>query len=299
MSSELELDLWIKRDDLTGFAFGGNKGRKLEFLMADVIAQWAEVVVTCGSAQSNFIRQLGAACSRFGIHCAAAVMGLPYEERRPNVTKELARGGNVTLDEILGIELRVLPDGTWEELYAQADTLAAEFREKGKKVYSIPIGGSSPLGAYAFYVAAQEIKAQSEAFDTIIFASSSGSTHTGLAHAFHGTATRVRGIACDPEPEIADDFAKLSGQLEHLVGHGFTLTPKDFDLDFRFVGDGYGIPSEAGNRAIVKLARTEGVFLDPIYSGKAFSGLLKLAEEGAIGNRVLFWHTGGTPALFV
>jgi len=298
VSQEWGVDLWIKRDDLTGFAFGGNKGRKLEYLLADVLAKDAEVVVTCGSTQSNFIRQLGAACSRFGKTCAAATMALPFEDERPQFDARKAESGNVPLDRLLGIDLRIHPDGTWEELYALAEDLAREYEAAGKRVYRIPIGGSSPLGAYAFYMASQELAAQAEPFDAIVFASSSGSTHTGLAYGLWESNTVVLGMACDPEPEIAEDFAELAAGLEKLVGRGRHLQAADFRLDFRFVGEGYGVPSEEGQDAIRYLAQTEGVFLDPIYSGKAFAGLRQLVTEGTLKGRILFWHTGGTPALF-
>jgi len=298
LSSELGLDLWIKRDDLTGFAFGGNKGRKLEYLIGDVLASKAEVVVTCGSAQSNFIRQLGAACARFDIECAAAVMDLPYEDSQP-AGHVSSSSGNVLLDRILGVRLVEMPDGTWEELYAAAESLALSYEAMGRSVYRIPIGGSSPLGAYGFLMAAEELKAQADPFNHVVFASSSGSTHCGLRHGFFGTSTEILGIACDPEPEIADDFAELASGLEALAGLASHLEPEDFVLDFRFVGPGYGVASEEGDAAIVRLARAEGIFLDPIYSGKAFAGLLRLAEEGRVSGRVLFWHTGGLPSLFV
>lgn len=298
LSEELGLDLWVKRDDLTGFAFGGNKGRKLEYLMADVLASGANAVVTCGSVQSNFIRQLGAACSRFGIRCAAATMAVPYEDEPPAIASVRFDSGNVVLDRLLGVELDIHADGTWEELYALAEELALQLEGEGNRVYRIPIGGSSPLGAYGFVQAARETAAQAPTFDHIVFASSSGSTHTGLLYELQGSATEVLGIACDPEPEIAEDFADLAAQLDALTGEGKGLKPADFRLDFRFVGPGYGVPSEEGNAAIERMARSEGIFLDPIYSGKAFAGLLRLAEEGRVKGRVLFWHTGGTPALF-
>ena len=296
MSDELGIDLWIKRDDLTGLAMGGNKGRKLEYLMADVKASGAEVVVTCGAAQSNFIRQLGAACSMLGIKCAAAIMAMPFEIASPDVVRTLGYKGNLVLDRILGIDLRTFSDGTWEALYAHAEKLALEYEASGLKTYRIPVGGSSPIGAYAFLEAVRELD---RPFDTVVFASSSGSTHTGLSFGFHGTNTRVLGIACDPEPEIANDFAVLAQSLRELVPDGPDMAASDFDLDFDFVGPGYGIPSEAGNSAIERLARTEGIFLDPIYSGKAFAGLLALVDAGKLKGSGLFWHTGGTPALFV
>lgn len=296
ISQTLGLDLWIKRDDLTGLAMGGNKGRKLEFLMADVLEQHAEIVVSCGAAQSNFVRQLGAACSMLGLRCVAAVMNLPYEdEPPPSPAPGVSSTGNVLLDELLGVDLRVYPDGTWEELYARAEDLAGEFEAAGKAVYRMPVGGSSPLGALAFYEAAGEV---GDGFDAIVFASSSGSTHTGLAAAFAGTQTRVVGIACDPEPELAQDFAKIAVGLHALAPVAPALEAKDYELNFSYVGPGYGVPSEAGDAAILLLARTEGIFLDPIYTGKGFAGLLDLAERGELSGRVLFWHTGGLPALF-
>jgi len=298
VSEDWGADVWIKRDDLTGFAFGGNKGRKLEYLIADVLAQGVDAVVTCGSTQSNFIRQLGAACSCFGKTCAAATMALPYEDERPAFGGTKTESGNVTLDRLLGIDLRIHPDGTWEELYTLAEDLAKEYEAKGRRVYRIPIGGSSPLGAFAFYEASKELAAQGERFDHIVFASSSGSTHTGLAYGFYKSSTEILGIACDPEPEIAEDFARLAAGLEDLVGLGRPLTAEDFKLDFRFVGSGYGVHSDEGDAAVEYLARREGIFLDPIYSGKAFAGLTQLVREGRVKGRILFWHTGGTPALF-
>ena len=298
MSARLGLDLWIKRDDLTGFALGGNKGRKLEYLLAEALAQQAHVVVTCGAAQSNFVRQLGAACALANVHCAAAVMDLPYE---PPVSSLPRRGrlsgtiGNPTLNRILGVDVRHHPDGTWEELYARAEDLALEYEAKGQRAYRIPVGGSSALGAYAFYAAAGEV---GPTFDWIVTASSSGSTQTGLAYAYHGTRTKVLGVCADPEPEIANDFAELGYGLRDLLPLPYSLPPEAFRLDLDHVGPGYGIPSETGDRAIERLARTDGVFLDPIYSGKAFAALIDLAEREEVHGRVLFWHTGGIPTLF-
>lgn len=301
MSERLGIDLWIKRDDLTGFAMGGNKGRKLEYLIAEALAIGADTVVSCGSAQSNFIRQLGTACAMHGLDCVAAAMALPYlsEAERPLAAGLSDFGGNVLLDDLVGVDLRLFPNGTWDDLYAHAASIAEDLRSQGRKVHEVPVGGSSPRGAFAFYQAGLELHAQaSSPFDWIVFASSSGSTHTGLAYAFRGLTTRILGIACDPEPELVDDFQELYEGLEHLTEESRTMEREDWLLNLDFVGAGYGIPSEAGNRAIKDLARTEGIFLDPIYTGKAFAGLMALAQSGAISGRVLFWHTGGTPALF-
>lgn len=298
LSDRLGLDLWIKRDDLTGFGGGGNKGRKLEYLLGDALAQGAEVIVTCGALQSNFIRQLAAACAVCGIECAAATMTLPFEFDRPTEPGLAPTGGNVLLNELLGADVRVYPDGTWDELFDHAESLAEEYRAAGKRVLSIPIGGSCARGAYGFVRAGEELQAQADSFDWVIFASSSGSTHTGLQYALHGTQTRVLGVACDPEPDILDDYASLYASLERLIGEPRPVRREDWRLTFDFVGPGYGVPSPAGARATELLARTEGVFLDPVYSAKAFAGLLAMVEAGEIGGRALFWHTGGFPTLF-
>ena len=294
MSNELGIDLWIKRDDLTGFAFGGNKGRKLEYLLGLAVEQGVEVVVTCGSAQSNFIRQLAAGCSMLGIKFAAYVMQLPYEFQ-PAEGGLRTEGGNLLLDEILGADIRLLDNDVWDVLMAKSIELAEEYRTLGKQVFEIPIGGSTPQGAYAFYEAASEIEGN---FDWIVSASSSGSTQTGLTYAFHGSQTRVKGIACDPEPAMVDEFVVLAEKLNDIVGRNVRLRHEDFDFDLRYVGPGYGVPSAGSMDAIRTLARTEGIFLDPIYTGQAFHGLMEMAKSGEIHGKVCFWHTGGLPALF-
>ncbi len=298
LSADLGVDLWIKRDDLTGFGGGGNKGRKLEYLLAEALNQGAEVIVTCGTTQSNFIRQLAAACSVFGIKCAAATMALPYLEELPTSHALEPTSGNVLLDELLGADLRVYPNGDWDHLYVLAEDLAKEYEKGSRKVYRIPIGGSSKLGAFSFYQAAQEVRAQSvEPFDWIVFASSSGSTHIGLTYAFRGSKTRILGIACDPEPEIVEEFAEIGEGLAEMLGVP-AIAAETFEMDFGFVGAGYAAASPEANAAILKMARREGIFLDPVYTGKAFVGLESLIDSGHVGGRVLFWHTGGFPSLF-
>lgn len=298
VSEDLGIELWIKRDDLTGFAMGGNKGRKLEYLMAEALATGADTVVTCGAAQSNFVRQLGAACSVLGMRCEAAVMNLPYAAchgRPTEAGREVDRAGNVVLDELLGVELAVFPDDDWEVLYEHAEKLALEAEAAGQRVYRIPIGGSSPLGAYSFVKAGEELAG---GFDAVVCPSSSGSTHAGLTWVFHGTSTAVHGIACDPEPEIMEDLLRLTDGLDELTGVRKGITEADFNFHLDYAGEAYGIPSPEGRAAIEYLARREGIFLDPVYSAKAFAGCLDLVKRGVVRGRVVFWHTGGIPALF-
>lgn len=290
-------EVWIKRDDLSGLALGGNKVRKLEYLLAEAVARKCDTVITCGGVHSNFIRILAAACARLGLRCEAVVMDLPYEHRPAEGTRLSDHRGNPLLSELFGAILHRVPDDTWEALYALSDSLAERLRSKGREVYQIPVGGSSPLGAYAFFKAGREVIESGEEFDWVVTASSSGSTQTGLAYAFSGRPTRVLGICSDPEPEMVVEFATIGVSLAEMVGTK-TLLAQDFRLSTDFVGTGYGIPSEAGNSAVQYLARTEGILLDPIYTGKAFAGLLQLISSNGLGGKVLFWHTGGVPSLF-
>jgi D-cysteine desulfhydrase family pyridoxal phosphate-dependent enzyme len=299
LSEQLGIDLWIKRDDLTGFALGGNKGRKLEYLMADVLARDVKAVVTCGAIQSNFIRQLSAACSMFGIRCVAAVMQHPFslENGPPSAQGLNATGGNVLLDRLFGAELNVFPDEDWEVLYAHMEDLAVRLEGQGLNTYRIPVGGSSPLGAYAFWEAAQELALQAPPFDTIITSSSSGSTQAGLGYALAGAQTMLIGMAADPESDLIEDVLRVGSGLADLMDVP-SMGPNDFDLRLEWAGEAYGIPSPDGMEALHLLAKAEGILLDPIYTAKAFSGLLSLARAGELRGRVLFWHTGGLPALF-
>lgn len=299
LSDELGIELWIKRDDLTGFAGGGNKGRKLEYLIKDALHHGADTVVGCGSVQSNFVRQLAAAAAMAQLEFHAVTMNLPYDTGVGKPKQEArVRGGNRTLGELFGARYEVVPDGDWEELYAHADAVAARLRSEGRQVYQVPIGGSSPLGAYAFYKAGEEASAQAEIpFDWILTATSSGSTHAGLHTFFHGSKTRVKGISCDPEPEMSADLAHVGAGLATLLGREQSFSPEEFDIEFDYVGEGYGVDSPAGTDAIALMARREGILLDPVYSGKAFAGLIELAKSGKVSGRVLFWHTGGWTTL--
>ncbi len=296
LSQDLGIELWIKRDDLTGFGGGGNKGRKLEYLMADALNQGAHRIVTCGSTQSNFIRQCSAACSVAGIDFTAICMAMPYDQAYGKPTGEVPYvGGNLILDSLLGCELIEIPDDDWLVLFEKSDEIAESYRKRGQNVVQIPIGGSSPMGAFAFTKAAQEIGSD---WDFIVTATSSGSTHAGLAWSFYGTKTQIIGISCDPEEDLADDLLRLTNGIDLLSGDIKGMVKSDFRLCRDYYGAGYNIPSHEGQVAIETMARREGVFLDPVYSGKAFSGLMGLARNGELSGRVLFWHTGGFPTLF-
>lgn len=300
ISDDLGIDLWIKRDDLTGFAGGGNKGRKLEYLMADILAAGASCVVTLGASQSNFVRQAAAACAIHNIEFHGVVMDWPYPDE-PRKTKPQnwvdsdRPSGNLILDQWLGAHIHRLPDATFEDLDRAARELAQE-----KGAYFIPGGGSCGVGALGFVSAAHELLTQDSTVDTILSASGSGGTQTGLTYALAqmGTKAKFIGICTDDEPEMVHDFAAIAAELDEIFGDPLRLNAADFDLRLDYCGPGYGVPSAAGSDAIRYAARMEGIFLDPVYAGKAFAGLMDLAKRGELTGRVVFWHTGGMPVLF-
>lgn len=296
ISEQLQLEIYIKRDDLTGFGGGGNKGRKLEFLMPQILQSGAESVVTCGATQSNFIRQLAAACALYNLDFHAATMDLPFEDEPLDITPS-HEGGNLYLDAYFPITRHHYPNGTWDQLDQYRDDVANSLKSQGKKVYIVKLGGSSPQGVLAFYQAGLELQKQLQP-DTIITASSSGSTQVGLAHGFQNSKTKIIGIACDPEPELPHDLAKLSQEFVTTFPVGKPIAADEFDFRLDWVGPGYGVPSNAGQDAVAFLAKNEGILLDQIYSGKAFAALLELAKSKKISGKVVFWHTGGVPSLF-
>ena len=305
LSEKLGIDLWIKRDDLSGFGGGGNKGRKLEYLIFDALEQGAEAIVTRGAWQSNFVRQCAAACTVFGLECHAAAMKWPYSEAtgptRPDGWPETGRAtGNEALDRWLGANVRLYPDGTFNELAERAGELAKELRGKGKRVYEIPSGGSNGVGALGFVRAVEELREQETDFDQIVFASGSGATHAGLAYGMirAGAKTRVVGISTDGDPKLFDSFVRIASDLDDLLLTKLRLAKSDFDLRLEFGGGGYQVPSAEAHEAIRLMARAEGIFLDPVYTAKAFAGLMESAKRGELTGRTLFWHTGGFPALF-
>jgi D-cysteine desulfhydrase family pyridoxal phosphate-dependent enzyme len=306
LSKLLDVDIWIKRDDLTGFAGGGNKGRKLEYLMADAIEAGADTIVTHGAWQSNFIRQAAAACRVCGLDFQAVAMEWPYpgEDRKPRPPEwpaQTCAQGNQILDVWLDAKVDKLPDDTYDVLEAQTTDLAEKLRAEGRKVYEIPGGGSSGVGALGYVRAAQELLAAGGRFDQVIVACGSGATQTGLAYGFMraGARTQVIGICTDKEPELVEVLAQISAELDDLLLTKLRLAPQDFDLRLDYCGAGYQAPTPESREAISMLAKTEGIFLDPVYTSKAFSAVIDLAGRSDLPGKTLFWHTGGFPGLFV
>ncbi|MCC6395384.1 MAG: D-cysteine desulfhydrase family protein [Bacteroidetes bacterium] len=286
--------LYIKRDDQTGLAFGGNKTRKLEFLIADALAQKADVLLTAGAAQSNHCRQTAAAAVRAGLKCVLVLGG--SAPGSPN--------GNLLLDQLLGAEIH------WTERERRAERmeeLAEEIRKEGKRPYVIPIGGSNGVGAQGYVLAMQELVAQIKNTgihpDTIVVASSSGGTQAGmvLGAKLYGYEGKILGISIDKGdrgPERYEvELAEIANSTAEVMEVDVRVTPEDFFLDYGYLGDGYGIVGFTEREAIALMARHEGILLDPVYTGRAFGAIVKNAKAGMYGS-TLFWHTGGAAALF-
>jgi D-cysteine desulfhydrase len=287
-------ELWVKRDDQTGLATGGNKTRKLEFLVADALAQGADTIVTCGAAQSNHARQTAAAAAKFGL---ARVLVL-----RGDASSEVQ--GNLLLDRILGAEIIWSGEDPPHERFTE---VSHELRERGRRPYVVPYGGSNPVGATGYVAAMGELQAQCEelghAFDHIVFATSSGGTQAGMvvgARAF-GFEGQILGISVAPEASgLRSGLTDLTSATARHLGLDVHSTPEDFAVNDDYVGDGYGMVNRRDREAVRTVAQTEGLLLDPVYTGRAFGGLLDLIRQGAFAahEKVLFWHTGGIGGLF-
>lgn len=293
--------LWIKRDDQTGLAGGGNKTRKLELLVADALAQGADTLITTGAVQSNHCRQTAAAAARAGLACHLVLGGQPPD----NVT------GNLLLDRLLGAEIHWT---TRENRLPRLHALADELRAAGRRPYVITYGGSDPVGATGYVLGLEELLAQSRELglrvDVIVVASSSGGTQAGLVVGarYLGWDVPILGISIDePADRLRANVANLATRTAAYLGWPHTFAPSDIWVDDSYLGGGYGVMGVLEREAISLMARTEGILLDPVYTGRALGGLLDLLRTrpemfvrpdrpGPVN--VLFWHTGGSPALF-
>jgi len=287
-------EIWIKRDDQTGLAGGGNKTRKLEYLLAEAQAQKARTIITGGAPQSNHCRQTAAASAHCGFRCIVVLRGEP-----PAKTT-----GNILLDQLLGAEI-VWTHGESREAVMQA--VYEKEKAAGNDPYLIPIGGSNRIGAASYVAAIQELADQLSvnfnSFSRICFASSSGGTHAGLTVGAKALilGMQVLGFSVDEPLEVLKtNVARLATETATLLGLPDTFAPDDISANANYVGAGYAIMGEREHETIRLLAGLEGVLVDPVYTGKAFGGMIDLIRKGEIGRdeRVLFWHTGGQPALF-
>jgi len=289
--------IYIKRDDQTGLAFGGNKARKLEFLIADAEDRGADTIITGGAVQSNHCRQTAAAAASRGLHCIVVLGGSPPTDST----------GNYFLDALLGAEIVWSSSGRKGE---SLDDIGRECVVEGKKPYIVPYGGSNAIGACGYVFAMKELGMQSRDldlyFDYIVFASSSGGTQAGMtvgAHLF-GVQCDIVGIDVDKRTgdilQYSARLAELSNSTAQLLKMDTTFEAKEFTVRSEYSGKGYAVLGEREKEAIHLLARSEGILLDPVYTGKAMGGLIDLIRNRSFGTneKILFWHTGGAPALF-
>ena len=293
-------EIWIKRDDCTGLSTGGNKTRKLEFLMADAQAQGADLVMTQGAIQSNHARQTAAAAAKLGMGCHLLL------EDRTGSNEELFRyNGNVLLDHLHGATTEWRAGGV--DMQAELDAAAAQRTADGARVYAIPGGGSNVVGALGYVAAAYEAMAQVNAlnqpFDVLIHATGSAGTQAGLVAGLCAARAglRVLGVGVRaPKPKQEANVLALAQKVAAAIGAEGAVAPDHVEADCDYVGAGYGVPGPDTLEAIRLTARTEGILLDPVYSGKGMAGLIGMIRQGRLakGQRVLFWHTGGAAALF-
>lgn len=292
--------IWVKRDDCTGLATGGNKTRKLEYALADALEQGADTIVTAGAEQSNHVRQTAAAAAKLGLKCIVVL-----EHVFPTPSKIYRESGNVLLDHIFDADLHECPTNCTVDEATHA--LVAEVEAQGGKPHVIPVGCSSPVGALGYVDAAVELLEQADGLgfeiDCLVTATGSAGTQAGLLVGIKGLGRElpVLGIGVSaPQPEQEEKVFKLAGETAELIGRPGLVLREDILVNCDYVGDGYGLPTEAMNEALLLAARLEGLLVDPVYSGKALAGMVDLVRKGKFpdAENIVFLHTGGSAALF-
>lgn len=285
VSRKLGTNIWIKRDDMTGVALGGNKVRKLEYLLADARKKGYRLVMTTGQAQSNHAMLTAACASKLGMDCVLVLKKRGITERK----------GNQVLNYLMGTDVRFVDTDDYNDIYREMDRIADEY---GEKVYKIPCGGSNALGTLGYVDCVREIASSGIRFDYIGAACGSGGTVAGigLGTALYMPETK---IVCPTVDNDAYDriVPQLIREAAELIGEKVTLPEIEY---VNMTGEGYSIPSAPGNEAIAMMMKLEGIVLDPCYTGKAFAGIVRKAREGAFlpTDNVLFIHTGGAGGLF-
>jgi D-cysteine desulfhydrase len=283
--------LLIKRDDQTGLAFGGNKTRKLEFLVAEAREQGAKTLISGGALQSNHCRQTAAAAARFGFECTLVLTG----------DKSQHTSGNLLLDQLFGAEIVYVADRKDRDSILQQTFERAT--NEGKKPYLVPYGGSNATGALGYAFAMKELIDQNVSADWVVFASSSGGTQAGLllGQRIFGFSGRVLGISVDESEEwLKSEVSKLASATSEKLGGRIEFTPADVLVNADYCNAGYGVVTEREREALRLFASCEGLLLDPVYTGRAAAGMIDLIRTGFFktNETVLFLHTGGQPALF-
>lgn len=293
-------EIWIKRDDCTGMSTGGNKTRKLEFLIAEAEAEGADTVITQGATQSNHCRQTAAFAARMGMGCH-----LLLEDRTGSTDPNYTGNGNVLIDHLHGAATETRPGGA--DMAAELEALAERLRSEGRKVYSIPGGGSNPTGALGYVNCAYELVGQANdrgiAIDRIVTATGSAGTQAGLIVGLKAINAGIPlmgfGVRA-PREKQEQNVYDLACRTAEKLGCPGVVAREDVVADCDYVGEGYGIPREDTLEAIRMFAELEGILLDPVYSGKGAAGLIDYCRRGqfAKGERIAFLHTGGSAALF-
>ncbi|WP_424943835.1 D-cysteine desulfhydrase [Aliiroseovarius crassostreae] len=293
-------EIWIKRDDCTGLSTGGNKTRKLEFLMAEAELQGAEMVMTQGATQSNHARQTAAFAAKLGMECHILL-----EDRTGSDNHNYNYNGNVLLDHLHGATTEKRPGGL--DMNAEMEAVADKLRADGKKVYTIPGGGSNPTGALGYVNCAFEMLAQANdrglKLDHIVHATGSAGTQAGLIVGLKAMNAQIPllGIGVRaPKPKQEENVYNLACATAEKLGCAGVVQREDVVANTDYVGEGYGIPTESGIEAIQMFAELESILLDPVYSAKGAAGFIDLIRKGHFkkGERVVFLHTGGSAALF-
>lgn len=281
---------YIQRDDCTGLAFGGNKTRKLEFLIADAQAQRCDTIITAGAVQSNHCRQTAAACARVGLRCVLVLNGNKPDSPTSNLLLDVLFGASVIYVDNRADRERIMVE-TFEKI-----------KSEGRVPYLMPVGGSTPVGAMGYAFAVQEMMTQMTP-DAMVFGTSSAGTHAGMilgsrVFRYHG---RVIGVSIDASTEwLKQHVCELATRASDVLGDHIDFTGDDVDVTDAYCTAGYGVLTDAEREAIQLFAKYEGILLDPVYTGRAAAGLIDMIRKGAFkkSQKVLFWNTGGQPALF-
>lgn len=293
-------NIYVKRDDCTGLGTGGNKTRKLEFLVGDALSKGATTLITAGAVQSNHARQTAAAAAKCGLKCT-----IVFEHRIEGASEPYLNSGNVLLDKLFGARIRNVAKGT--DMAAELESVAELLRQDGEVPYIIPGGGSNPVGALGYVNCALELMMQANeqglVIDHIVHATGSAGTQAGLAaglKAMHADVPLLGiGVGAAREEQERRVF-DLATRTAEFIGAADTIRREDIVCNCDYVGPGYGVPTEAMNAAVLLLARLEGLLFDPVYTGKGLAGLIDLIYKGSFesAENIVFIHTGGSAGLF-
>lgn len=293
-------ELWVKRDDCTGLSTGGNKTRKLEFLIADALKQDSDVIITQGATQSNHARQTAALCAKLGIECKILL-----EDRTGYENFDYKLNGNVLLDRLHGATVSQRPGGS--DMQAEMQALAEDLKKQGRRPYVIPGGGSNPIGALGYVNAALELTAQINEMSVgathLVLATGSSGTHAGLIAGLSilNSPLKVVGFGVRAPKEKQEQMVfDLACKTATLLGYEGIIQRQSVFADCNYVGPGYGMPTPEMVEAVTLLAQTEGLLFDPVYTGKGLAGMIDWIRKGKLTSedKVIFLHTGGSAALF-